>query len=125
MALNKYSWQWYQYCCCYQHLRLSGLANKNTGCQCPPVTQGLKIRRCHCSGSGLDCGMGSLPGLGTSACQRRYQKKKITKNHSESFLRSKTYSLSDVNILAAAQPRRRSFSFIMVPKTIYILKTMA
>ena len=37
---------------------------------------GLRIQHCHCNSLGCCCGMGSVPGLGTSACLRHGQKKK-------------------------------------------------
>ena len=30
--------------------------------------RGLKIQHCHCYNSSYSCGLGSIPGLGTSAC---------------------------------------------------------
>ena len=39
----------------------------------------LRIWHCHCSGSGRWCGMGSIPGPGTSSCRRRGLKKKKVK----------------------------------------------
>ena len=39
----------------------------------------LRIWHCHCYGSGYCCGIGSVPGLGTSACCRYGQKRKKKK----------------------------------------------
>ena len=38
---------------------------------------GLRTQRYHCSGSGDCCGAGSVPGLGTSVCCGRSQRKKF------------------------------------------------
>ena len=37
---------------------------------------GLRIWHCHCNGSGGCCGVGSIPGPGTSTCLKHSQKKK-------------------------------------------------
>lgn len=39
----------------------------------------LRISHCHCSGSGLCCGAGSVPDSGTSACWGHGHKKKKKK----------------------------------------------
>ena len=36
----------------------------------PCGTGGLRIPHCHCSSSGCDCGMSSVPGPGTSTCHQ-------------------------------------------------------
>ena len=36
----------------------------------------LRIQHCHCNGSGHCCGMGLIPGLGTSICHGQAKKKK-------------------------------------------------
>ena len=36
---------------------------------------GLRIWHCHCCGSDYSCGMGLIPGPGTSPCHRRLSKK--------------------------------------------------
>ena len=41
---------------------------------------GLRIWHCHYSGSGCCCGVGLIPGLGTSACRGSGQKKKRKNN---------------------------------------------
>ena len=41
----------------------------------PLWLSGLRIQHCHCNGLGYCCGMGLIPGLGTSACPRYGQKK--------------------------------------------------
>ena len=47
---------------------------------------GLKIWCCHSCGSGYSCGIGSIPGPGTSACSRQGQKKqKQTNKKTESL----------------------------------------
>ena len=43
------------------------------------MAQGLRIWCCHCCGSGYSCGVGSIPGLGTSACPGRDRKKKSSR----------------------------------------------
>ena len=39
------------------------------------------IQHCHCCGSGFSCGMGSIPGLGTSLCYGYGQKPNQTKTN--------------------------------------------
>ena len=43
----------------------------------PLWISGLTIQCCQCSGSGCCCGMGSIPGVGTSTCHRCRKKKKF------------------------------------------------
>ena len=52
---------------------------------------GSKTQHSHCGGSGCCCGMGSIPGLGTSLCLRCSQKKK--KGKKKSKLHGSTYKL--------------------------------
>ena len=40
-----------------------------------PKAQWVKDWRCHCSQLGHCCGMGSIPGPGSSACHEHSQKK--------------------------------------------------
>ena len=41
----------------------------------------LRILHCHCKGLGRCCGVGSIPGPGTSTCYRHSQKKNKTKQN--------------------------------------------
>ena len=43
----------------------------------------LRIHHCHCSSLGHGCGMGSIPGPGTSTCCKDGQKKKKKKTSSD------------------------------------------
>ena len=58
--------------------------------------RGLRIQCCHCSSSGCCCGMGSIPGLGTSAChgysqkERKRKEKTATRNNKITKMRKPT-----------------------------------
>ena len=45
------------------------LGHMTTTKEAPLQCSGLRIHRCHCSSSGHCCGVGLIPGLGTSSCQ--------------------------------------------------------
>jgi len=53
---------------------------------------GLRIRHCHCSGSGCCCGVGSITSLGTSACRRHGQ----NQNKTEGKLEGKPFGVCDL-----------------------------
>ena len=60
------------------------LADNKNNRGVPLWCSGLKIWRCHCSGSGCLCGAGSIPGLGSSACCMCGKKDTILINYYES-----------------------------------------
>ena len=58
---------------------------------------GLRMQCCHCCGSGYCCGVGSIPGLGISACSGWGQKKKKKDSSGESSCSSKLWGRSLIN----------------------------
>ena len=63
---------------------------------------GLSIQHYHCYGSGHCCGMGSIPGPGTSACHRHRQKffkNCLMKLFSKTIIRKSTSILTPQSVL--------------------------
>ena len=70
---------------CLWHKPISSINNippllknftKGVGLRVPWWLSELRAWCCHCCSSGQYCGLGSIPGLGTTACHRCSQKKK-------------------------------------------------
>ena len=68
-----------------------GYANLKRIPRVPWWLSGLKIWCCHYCGCGYCCGMGSIPGLGTSACHRFSKKKKKKKKLKDKIKRIPYY----------------------------------